>query len=173
MQEKDRGLRKMHRGARQKSAAIVLIESGCHVCSARLHGNAGNTGSGAEAAVARVKSSFPYFGNKTDVLHRTQTIKGNVSIQLRWHVLRCSEQPRLQPLTDPSEDSQAWKTYSYLDEGAARGTERDNRGRRIPRAVALHWEWLQHHPLYRRQSNLAVMCKDTYLPGEDFSTAIL
>lgn len=25
----------------------------------------------------------------------------------------------------------------------------------------------------RRQSNLAVMCKDTYLPGEDFSTIFL
>lgn len=83
-----------------------------------------------------------------------------------------SEQTSLQPLTNSSEDSQAWKTYSYLDEGAARGTELDNR-RRIRCTVALHWEWLQHHPLYRRQSNLAVMCKDTYLPGEDFSSTFL
>lgn len=80
-----------------------------------------------------------------------------------------SKQTCLQPLTNPSRDSQAWKTYFYLDEGAARGTEWDNR-RRIRCTVALHWEWLQHHPLYRRQSNLAVMCKDTYLPGEDFSS---
>lgn len=30
-------------------------------------------------------------------------------------------------LTNPCEDSQAWKTYSYLDEEAARGREWDNR----------------------------------------------
>lgn len=118
--------------------------------------------------------SFPYIGIKqTSYIHNSEkaAIKYNISILVRSYVLRYSEQTRLQPLTNPSEDSQAWKTYSYLDEGAARGTEWDNR--RIRCTVALHWDWLQHHRLYRRQSNLAVMCKDTYLPGEHFSTTFL
>lgn len=118
--------------------------------------------------------SFPYIGIKqTSYIHNSEkaAIKYNISILVRSYVLRYSEQTCLQPLTNPSEDSQAWKTYSYLDEGAARGTKWDNR--RIRCTVALHWEWLQHHPLYRRQSNLAVMCKDTYLPGEHFSTTFL
>lgn len=36
---------------------------------------------------------------------------------------------------NPSENSQAWKKYSYLDEGSARGIVRDNR-RRIQCTVA-------------------------------------
>lgn len=64
-------------------------------------------------------------------------IKCNISTLVRSHVFCYSKQTCLQPLTNPSEDSQAWKTYSYLDEGAARGTEWDNRGR-IRCTVVLH-----------------------------------
>lgn len=152
----------------------MLILKGYHTYLQQLHANTGMTVKIQSVHKRLSQYSFPYIGIKqTSYIHNSEkaAIKYNISILVRSYVLRYSEQTRLQPLTNPSEDSQAWKTYSYLDEGAARGTEWDNR--RIRCTVALHWEWLQHHPLYRRQSNLAVMCKDTYLPGEHFSTTFL
>lgn len=74
--------------------------------------------------------------------------------------------------TNPSKDSQAWKKYSYLDEGSARGIVWHNRKRIQCSVSPLRGAAIQS-PSYRRQSNLAVMCKDTYLPGEDFNTIFL
>lgn len=114
----------------------------------------------------------------------TQYIKsGSRNRHLQFGKVTCSvtvsrQDPSLPPtptprcFTKPPENSQAWKKYSYLDEGSARGTEWDNR-RGIQCSVACIESDSNTAHFCRRQSNLAVMCKDTYLPGEDFSTIFL
>lgn len=85
--------------------------------------------------------SVSYLRNKTDILSAQyigSCSHSDTSRHLQFGKVTCSvtvSRQWTQFFTNPSEDSQAWKKCSYLDEGSARGTEWDNR-RRIQCTVA-------------------------------------